>query len=326
MPACRPPVTHQMPKNGYRFCVHLPVLGRCSPFFLRYPRALALSLHLIALSFCLAEPLHAQLAFVEDNGPYKMLGPKVAAGAVIWSHGRSITEEDSKSPTPGYIETFRLERWDAFRFNRARSTDSLRAGAHALAWFAAILKARGYRTVVFAGQSYGAFMSLMAADISNDVNAVIAVAPAAFGPVGENAIMGALNASRLYPLLEHVRRANIMLFYFRDDIYDPGGRGPRSEQILSERQKAHLVVDQPIGLETHWAGSTKEFATRFGSCIAEFAKYGDGAAPVCQTAARGPTRSTKSLATLPLGARAMETAPLSGGSAPDPRRGASAPK
>jgi pimeloyl-ACP methyl ester carboxylesterase len=202
----------------------------------------------------------------------------------------------------------------------------LRIGAHALAWYAAILKARGYRTVVLAGQSYGAFMSLMAADISNDVNAVIAVAPAAFGPVRENSRMGALNASRLYPLLEHVRRANIMLFYFRDDIYDPGGRGPRSEQILSERERAHLVVDQPTGLATHWAGSTKEFGTRFGSCIVDFARYGDGAAPICQEAARGPTRPTNSVATLPLGARAITTTPLSGGSAPDRGHGRSAPK
>jgi len=323
---CRPPVTQQMSTHPSRSCALLPGQEQHADFRLRFRKAGGFSIFLIALWFWLAAPAHAQLAFAEDSGPHKILGPKAATGAVIWSHGRSLTEEDSKSPTPGYIETFRLQRWDAFRFNRARDNDSLRAGAHALAWFAAILKARGYRTVVFAGQSYGAFMSLMAADISNDVNAVIAVAPAAFGPVGENAKMGALNASRLYPLLEHVRRANIMLFYFQDDIYDPGGRGQRSEQILSERQKAHLVVDRPIGLETHWAGSTKEFATRFGSCIVDFARYGDGAAPICQAAARGPMRPTDSVVTLPSGSRSIATAPLSGGSAPHRGRGTSEPR
>ena len=285
---------------------------------------LSFSLCLMALLFWIAEPLYAQVTFIEDNGPARPLGPKAATGAIVWSHGRSLTDEDSKSPTPGYIETFRLQGWNAFRFNRRRDDDSLRGGAHALAWFAAILKARGYRTVVLAGQSYGSFMSLMAADISNDVDAVIAIAPAAFGPVKQNAKMGTLNASRLYPLLEHVRRARVMLFYFQDDIYDPGGRGSRSEQILSARPQAHLVIDQPIGLETHWAGSTREFAARFGPCIADFATYGNGAGAVCEAAARGLRGFVNSTATLRRPApKSIATAPLSGGSAPPSRDGVS---
>ena len=43
------------------------------------------------------------------------------------------------------------------------------------------LKHQGYRHIVFAGQSFGAFLALMAADASTDVDAVVATAPAAFG-------------------------------------------------------------------------------------------------------------------------------------------------
>ena len=248
----------------------------------------SLRLCLVVFTLWVVGAAHAQAAFDEDSGSHRILGPKSATGAIIWSHGRSLTQEDSLAPTPNYVESFRMQGWDAFRFNRGREQDSLLGGSHALARFAAKLKTQGYRIVVLAGQSYGAFMSLMAADFSNDIDAVIAVAPAAFGPVRDNPTRGALNASRLYPLLERARHARVMLFYFSDDIYDPGGRGPRSEEILRARQQPHLVVDRPWGLETHWAGSTKEFSARFGSCIVAFAHYGDAAAPACLSVARSP--------------------------------------
>jgi pimeloyl-ACP methyl ester carboxylesterase len=226
------------------------------------------------------------MVFLKDGGTHGILGPEAAAGAVIWSHGRSTDSEDSLAPTPPYIEAFRVRGWDAFRFDRTRAGDSLRTGSRALALLAASLKAQGYRNVVLAGQSFGAFMSLMAAGSSNDVDAVIAVAPAAFGPVTENPAWGALNALRLYPLLEQTRRARIMLFYFMNDIFDPGGRGRRSELILGQRRRAHLVIDRPQGFRTHWAGSTKEFAASFGSCIVAFAISGEPAAPTCRAAER----------------------------------------
>lgn len=270
----------------------------------------------LAFSSCLAQRSSAQPALTEDGGGHRMLGPSAAAGAVVWSHGHSLVAEDSKSPTPGYIETFRRQGWDAFRFNRSRDQDSLRAGSISLARFAEILKARGYLTVVLAGQSYGAFMSLIAAGMSSDVDAVVAVAPAAFGPVQDNPKMGALNALRLYPVLEGVRRARVILFYFKDDIFDPGGRGTRSEEILTARHKIHLVVDRPIGLETHWAAATHEFTARFGRCIVAFAKDGNGAAPGCRSAAQdSPRSSDRELPAHASPAKSVATPTYSGGSA-----------
>jgi hypothetical protein len=287
----------------------------------RYARHLATALTCliwpIALSSWLwiAGPLRAQVVFTEDPDSHHMLGASAANGAVIWSHGRSLTEEDSKSPTPSYIETFRTLGWDAFRFNRQRDRDSLRAGSRSLAWFAAVLKARGYRTVALAGQSYGAFMSLMAADVSADIDAVVAIAPAAFGPVEDNPTRGALNASRLYPVLDRIRRARVMLFFFKDDIYDPGGRGARSEQILTALPRMHLVVDRPAGLETHWAGGSGKFAARFGPCIVAFASSGRGIPAACNgTSTDRPALTTSRSASAQAG-KSDPTPPLSGGSA-----------
>jgi pimeloyl-ACP methyl ester carboxylesterase len=200
----------------------------------------------------------------------ELLGAERAAGAVVWNHGRSINAEDSESPTPPYLRVLRDSGWDVLRFNRPRDGDTLTASARRLVEQVGLLKREGYRRIVLAGQSFGAFLALMAADAAEDVDAVVATAPAAFGNFDEFYESWRLNATRLYPLLERVRRARIMLFYFHGDDFDPGGRGERSRAILSGRQIGFSVIDQPAFLTGHWAASTGLFLRRFGSCIRDF--------------------------------------------------------
>ena len=205
---------------------------------------------------------------VADASRYALLGPKLAAGAVIWSHGRSLTREDATAATPAYIDALRRQRWDAFRFNRLRAVDDLESSPTGLANAAHQLKLRGYSRVVLAGQSFGAIISLVAADRSDDVDAVVATAPAAYPPWGT---WRQFNALKLYSALDQIRRARIMLFFFRDDEFDPGGRAPRSSEILEDRDLPHLIIDRPAGLATHWAAGTDRFAADFGDCIMAFA-------------------------------------------------------
>src|SRR6516162_2530888 len=199
-----------------------------------------------------------------------LLGPGQALGAVIWNHGRSINTEDSESPTPPYLRVLRNSRWDVFRFNRLRDGDTLTASARRLAELVSQLKHNGYRRIVLAGQSFGAFLALMAADTSDDVDVVVATSPAAFGDSEEFYDSWRLNATRLYPLLKKIKRARVMLFYFHGDDFDPGGRGERSRAILSARPIGFTVVDQPAFLSGHWASSTGLFLRRFGACIRDF--------------------------------------------------------
>lgn len=231
-------------------------------------------------------PAAAQIRLVSDTEGYRLLGPAHAEGVVIWSHGRSVDAEDSRAPTPPYIEDFRQRKWDAFRLNRMRHSDTLAAGAAALAGAARHFKKQGYRRVVLAGQSFGAFLSLMAADASDSIDAVIATAPAAYGPVSGANAHYRLNASRLYPLLKRLRHARTMLFYFQDDAFDPGGRGPRSEVILRQGGTPHLVIDRPPQFSTHWAASTPEFATAFAACITGFVS-GNAAPSRCEVMPEG---------------------------------------
>ena len=210
---------------------------------------------------------------LEPAFPDPALGPGKAKGAVVWSHGRSIATEDSKSPTPAYLQALRDDGWDVMRFERLSRGDTLSDSTRRLVEHAAALKNKGYKQVVLAGQSFGAFLSLMAADASSEVDAVIATAPAAYGSFEEFYDSWRLNATKLYPLLERVKRARIMVFYFHGDNFDPGGRGDRSRQILAERGLGFAVIDQPAYLTTHWAASSGLFLRRFGSCIRDFANY-----------------------------------------------------
>jgi dienelactone hydrolase len=198
------------------------------------------------------------------------LGPTGAAGAVIWSHGTSANTEDSDAPTPPFMARLRKAGWDTFRLNRLRANDTFAASTQALLQAVRRLKQQGYRRVALAGQSFGGFLSLKAADASDDVDAVIATAPAAYGTYADQYETWRANATGLYPLLAQVRRARVMLFFFHGDEFDPGGRGERSRDILAEHRLDYVVIDQPRQLTTHWAAATPLFAGLYGGCILAF--------------------------------------------------------
>ena len=199
------------------------------------------------------------------------IGPAKAKGVIVWSHGRSINTEDSESPSPAYLTALRDDGWDVMRFDRMSHGDTLSDSTKRLVEYTAQLKHDGYKQVILSGQSFGAFLSLMAADSSSDVDGVIATAPAAYGSFDDFYDSWRLNATRLYPLLERVKRARVMVFYFHGDDFDPGGRGERSRAILSQRGVGYAVVDQPAYLSGHWASSTGLFLRRYGGCIRDFA-------------------------------------------------------
>jgi dienelactone hydrolase len=242
-------------------------------------RALAVALALA----CIAPHGAAAQYRLDPAYPDKpMAGPVAAKGAVVWSHGRSVTSEDSLSPTPSYMALLRKAGWDAYRFNRMRDGDTLPDSSRELAADVAKLKKQGYRRVVLTGQSCGAFLSLMAADQSDDVHAVIATAPAAFGNFNDFYDSWRANATRLYPALEAVRNARVMLFFFHGDDFDPGGRGEQAKAILSAHHIDHLIVDQPPLLTGHWASTTNVFVKSFGKCIRDFIEAKDVAQIACQ--------------------------------------------
>jgi pimeloyl-ACP methyl ester carboxylesterase len=152
---------------------------------------------------------------------------------VIWTHGHSKEVEDSKSPTPPYLWNLHQGGWDTYRFNRMRDGDTLPASTHRLIEEVDKLKQEGYRKVALAGQSFGAFIALMAADESNKIDAVIATAPAAYGNFSEYYDSWRFNATRLYPLLENIQTAEVVLFFSMGTISIRAGAAMRQTVLLS---------------------------------------------------------------------------------------------
>ncbi len=224
----------------------------------------------IAAALILAPVASARTWLAPADPQFPPLGAEHAKGAVIWSHGRSVNSEDYKAPTPPYMALLREDGWDTFRFNRTRDADTLPHSAAELSRIVGQLKLEGYRQVALTGQSYGGFLALMAADASPKVDAVIATAPAAYGSFSDYYDSWRSNATQLYPLLERVEGARVMLFFFHGDDFDPGGRGDRSRAILTDRHIANVVIDQPPQLTTHWAAASPIFSRRFGGCIRNF--------------------------------------------------------
>jgi hypothetical protein len=226
---------------------------------------------LLTAAILLLQTAAARAELVAAEDVTSLLGAHKALGAVIWSHGRSSQVECDRAPTPDYIEAFRNGGWDIFRLNRPSGTDTMPTSSAALTSAANSLKQQGYRRVVLAGQSFGAFLSLTAAGGSDAVDAVIGTAPAAYGSAYSNPMGYGRNATGLYDLLGSVRRARVALFFFDGDIFDPGGRAVVADQILSARGLPHLVIDRPEGLSTHWAGASAAFAAQYAACLLVFA-------------------------------------------------------
>lgn len=238
----------------------------------RLKRFVRTSILTFVLACAVATPGLAQIRLDRawPDGP--MLGADKAKGAVIWSHGRSIEVEDAEAPNPLYLGTLRDAGWDVYRLNRMRRSDTLDASSQALVGMVHKLRKQGYGRIVLAGQSFGAFIALMAAGASDEVDAVIATAPAAYGSFSDFYDSWRNNAGNLYPLLQGVRRARVQLFLFHGDDFDPGGRGERARAILAQRGAEHMVIDQPSHLVGHGAAATGLFVRRFGACIVRFAE------------------------------------------------------
>jgi dienelactone hydrolase len=244
------------------------MIGRCAVFLLCL-FAGALPGRSAAAQFTL-EPAYPQT-------PLK--GPRAAAGAVIWSHGINFLygTEGAEAPVPVFVTALRDAGFDVFRLLRPRMAEEPRTSTAELVASVARLKQEGYGKIVLAGQSGGAWLSLMAAGRSGDIYAVIANAPAWYGTDHPTYLK---NSYILLDYIEDIRHGRIMISYFKDDPYDPGGRGPKSEEILSRYQVPHLVIDQPDGFSGHSSGNRSLFLRRFGACV--LAVAADGPMPTRQ--------------------------------------------
>ena len=224
-----------------------------------------IALLLLALTAGSAAAQTELLPGYPDRAP---VGPMAAKGAVIYSPGLARASE-SLGGTPFALDALQESGWDIYRLQRASTDDFIEQWIGALREAAQRLRNDGYRRIVFAGQSFGGWISLAAADGAAPVHAVIAFAPAAFGTPRDSPDW-TMNASHLYQLAGRLAAGRALIFLFDGDDFDPGGRGEALRRIVDERGLTAGIVDRPFGLEGHAVALTSAFARRFAPCIRDY--------------------------------------------------------
>jgi pimeloyl-ACP methyl ester carboxylesterase len=240
------------------------------------PRALglarpsALLIRAFLMLALLAAPAAAETSLVAGLSDQPLRGPAAAKGAVVWSHGKARLADASASAIDAYTVLLRDAGWDIFRLNRPGMGDNQYDSPRALSDAVDKLHRDGYAKVVLAGQSYGAWISFLTAAKRDDIHAIVATAPAAYGTWDANFGGYDKNAAFLYDSVERIKPTRVLVFLFARDDFDPGGRGPRLDAILRERQIAHKIVDQPPDLAGHGSAHSRLFTGRYGKCIVDF--------------------------------------------------------
>jgi pimeloyl-ACP methyl ester carboxylesterase len=223
------------------------------------------------------------LALTEFNAlNIRNVGPEKAYGAVYFIDGLdpSTHAAEDFTPTYPYLQTLNARfGWDVVN---AKYPDSEPDVAHSIPRSLdfvgkriAALKAQGYKKVVIAGQSWGAWLSINAAslqDVSKDLDGLLIVAPAAYGSRIWNGKNNPYYLQNLTDYVRHIKavRTPTVAVFFDGDAYDPGERGDITDAFYRRTQTPLLLIDRPTGFIGHGAGWLPPFADRFAFCIDGF--------------------------------------------------------
>ena len=132
----------------------------------------------------------------------------------------------------------------------------------------------GYRRVILGGQSWGAWVTMVAErNGSLAADETLLMAPATYGAKtalsGRSNLSFSLNRSEFAVLVRSIEKPTAAVF-FAEDPYDPGGRAKLLEDHLRVRNIAGLVIDTPPGIKGHNAGWVPVFDFRYGKCLEAF--------------------------------------------------------
>lgn len=200
-------------------------------------------------------------------------GPQAAAGLIVWSHGYMEGKDATASAPQPYVGRFTAAGYDLYRFDREYIRD-WPGDATALADAIRQAKAMGYRRVILAGQSAGAWVSMAATMRGAPVDGVISVAAAHHGYV-----RSMTDPTRARSDWQQVVRGikpgpRLVVVNFASDDYDVGGRMDDATAAFAANRVDAEVISDPAGFSGHGAGSDFAFTRKFGACIQAFIESG----------------------------------------------------
>jgi pimeloyl-ACP methyl ester carboxylesterase len=196
-----------------------------------------------------------------------------ATGLVVWSHGYMEGNDATASAPLPHVGYFLQAGYDLYRFDREYIRD-WPGDATALAEAVRLARARGYRRIVLAGQSAGAWVSVAAAMRGAAVDGVISVAAAHHGYVTKMSDPTRAR-SEWQQLVRGIKAGpRIVLVNFALDEYDVGGRMDDAREAFAANKMDAVILAEPEGFKGHGAGSTMPFKRKYGPCMFAFIETG----------------------------------------------------
>jgi pimeloyl-ACP methyl ester carboxylesterase len=238
-------------------------------------------LALAALAFLAASPL-PEAPPLHPSAAFTPAGPQSARGALVWLAGSYDTDTEPVPPEQPWVARVAGRGYDIWRFDRTPGRDPLIPGGEALIAGLERLHDAGYRHVVVAGHSRGAFIALAALAHPDLVEAVAVIDPAAHGPRPERTARALADfGDRLDAARGPMRFAFVQL---RDD---PFALGPDARVALVHKAAERaglslLLIDRPPEPAGHVGGFEPAFDALFGECLARFT-MGDATPDGCRS-------------------------------------------
>ena len=186
--------------------------------------------------------------------------------------------EDQVAPLYIFFDLARSGHWDVIKGNFQKrdcyGSPLVAKASRTLFRRARELKQKGYQRVVFAGHSVGAWSIMIAAQRPDfTADELVLLAPANWGaakkPNGADNPDFTRNKTEYLDYLHNITKPSVVVL-FAKDIFDPGGRGPETEAILSSARVPHLLIDQPQEVWGHGAAWLPAFDYAYGDCIERF--------------------------------------------------------
>jgi hypothetical protein len=208
-------------------------------------------------------------------------GPAKARGIVFYFRGYGAWRFPpalSYSRVPPYLHRFARDGWDIKTVEVPyynRPPVNLPRIIKLVHRTVAAARAEGYRKVVLAGQSRGAWEILGASDGTLPVDGVIIVAPAAHGTRYLRNGRRNLNFDRGNPafqaLAQRLKAPRIAFAFFRRDPFMLSSRAGLARTALEGRPGVStFLIDRPAGLLGHNSGWSSNFARAWGGCLEKF--------------------------------------------------------
>ncbi len=201
-------------------------------------------------------------------------GPAAARGVVVWSIGTAANAADMRGvQPPPYLRAFNNVGYDVIRFDRAPLVDNPVRAAGWLRDELPALRRSGYRQIVAAGDSRGAWTSLQVLDTAGLADVVIAISPAAHGSGGSPNLSAQMDDLRALVGQAEPSRTRVAVALFAADpfIADAGSEMQLLRARLQPKAGGLLLISAPAGLSGHSGGIGYQFARRFGPCLVQFA-------------------------------------------------------